>query len=248
MIDLNTRPFPRSASRGNTLQRRWYHYCPLFLHTRFPARPAEPHAFERAGREVGRRQCRGSPLGHAAYVRLSAARSHGYRRRPGAARFSHGSQAVRRAVHVPARRARAAAPCTRTVHARYADRRARLHRVLHALHRQCGDADRHDAAAEIRSRHVRGEAGRGRRGRSGRGRAALPHFDGRDHAHELGARRDPPRRRAADSAHRAFAVLPLRGRKLRQGHARHDPPAPVRQGRDGADRASRPLVRRRSKR
>ena len=50
-------------------------------------------------------------------------------------------------------------------------------------------------------------------------------------------------RSAADQAHRAHAVLPLGGGQLRQGHARHDPPAPVRQGRDGADRASRPLVR-----
>jgi seryl-tRNA synthetase len=32
--------------------------------------------------------------------------------------------------------------------------------------------------------------------------------------------------------------FPLRSGKLRQGHAWHDPPAPVRQGRDGADRSS----------
>ena len=43
-------------------------------------------------------------------------------------------------------------------------------------------------------------------------------------------------RRAADQADRAHAVLPLGGGQLRQGHARHDPPAPVRQGRAGADR------------
>ena len=36
---------------------------------------------------------------------------------------------------------------------------------------------------------------------------------------------------------RAHAVLPLGGRLLRQGHARHDPPAPVREGRAGADGA-----------
>jgi hypothetical protein len=33
------------------------------------------------------------------------------------------------------------------------------------------------------------------------------------------------------------ALLPPRSRLLRQGHARHDPPAPVRQGRAGEDRA-----------
>ena len=89
---------------------------------RFPARPAEPHALERAGREVGRRQRRGAPLGHAASVRLPGARSHGYRRRPRPARFRHGGEALRRALHVPARRARAAAPRARAVHARHADR------------------------------------------------------------------------------------------------------------------------------
>ena len=46
-------------------------------------------------------------------------------------------------------------------------------------------------------------------------------------------------RRAADQVDGAHAVLPLGSRQLRQGHARHDPPAPVRQGRDGAGRASR---------
>ena len=55
--------------------------------------------------------------------------------------------------------------------------------------------------------------------------------------------RDPRRRVAAHQAHRAHAVLPLGGGQLRQGHARHDPPAPVRQGRDGAGGASGPVVR-----
>ena len=40
----------------------------------------------------------------------------------------------------------------------------------------------------------------------------------------------------ADPAHRAQPVLPQRGGQRRARHARHDPPAPVRQGRDGADR------------
>ena len=52
------------------------------------------------------------------------------------------------------------------VHARHADARTRLHRMLYALHRQCRNADRHDPAAEVRGRHVLGEeGGRRRRGR-----------------------------------------------------------------------------------
>ena len=43
---------------------------------------------------------------------------------------------------------------------------------------------------------------------------------------------------------RAYAMLPLGGGQLRQGHARHDPPAPVRQGRARADRPSGQVVRR----
>ena len=55
---------------------------------------------------------------------------------------------------------------------------------------------------------------------------------------------DPRRGAAAAALHRLDAVLPLRGGRRRQGHARHDPPAPVLQGRAGLDRASRPLGRR----
>ena len=45
----------------------------------------------------------------------------------------------------------------------------------------------------------------------------------------------------------SHAVLPLRGGRRRQGHARHDPPASVREGRAGADRAARGLLRARSR-
>ena len=48
----------------------------------------------------------------------------------------------------------------------------------------------------------------------------------------------------ADQADRAYAVLSLGGGELRQGHARHDPPAPVRQGRARAHRASGKVLRR----
>ncbi len=46
--------------------------------------------------------------------------------------------------------------------------RARLHRVLHALHRQRRFAARHRPAAEVRSRPVRGEEGRRRKARARR--------------------------------------------------------------------------------
>ena len=163
---------------------------------RFPARPAEPHACERARRQVVGRQRRGAALGHAAPLRLPGARPHRHRREPRPARLRDRRQAVGRALHVPAGRSRAAAPRARAVHARHADARARLHRVLHALHRQRRDAGRHDPAAEVRSRHVLG-ARRAASTRTMRRRAALPHLHLRDHADQLRARRDPSGRGAA---------------------------------------------------
>ena len=59
----------------------------------------------------------------------------------------------------------------------------------------------------------------------------LAHSDGRGVADQLRARGDPRRSQAADASHRAHPVLPLGGGRRRQGHARHDPPAPVHQGR-----------------
>ena len=85
---------------------------------------------------VGRRQRRGAPLGHAARVRLPGQGPRRPRRGARAARFRHGGQALGRALLVPARRPRAPAPRARAVHARHAHARARLHRVLHAVHRQ----------------------------------------------------------------------------------------------------------------
>jgi seryl-tRNA synthetase len=75
------------------------------------------------------------------------------------------------ALLVPARAGRAAAPRARAVHARRADGRARLHRVLHAVRRQPRDPRRHGAAAEVQGPDVLGlprRAGRRRRGRSRR--------------------------------------------------------------------------------
>ena len=47
-------------------------------------------------------------------------------------------------------------------------------------------------------------------------------------------------RRAAAAGLRPHPVLSFRGRGRRQGHARHAAPAPIREGRDGIDRPSRP--------
>ena len=62
--------------------------------------------------------------------------------------------------------------------------------------------------------------------------------------HEPGARLDRRGGRAAAALRRAHAVLPLGGGLVRQGHARHDPPASVREGRAGAHRAAAGFVRR----
>ncbi len=71
----------------------------------------------------------------------------------------------------------------------------------------------------------------------------VPDPDRRGSADQPGARADPRGRRAAAQVRRAHAVLPLRGRRRRTRHARHHPPAPVRQGRAGADRASGRFLR-----
>ena len=68
---------------------------------------------------------------------------------------------------------------------------------------------------------------------------ALPDPDQRSAADQLRARRDPGRGAAADPPDRVYALLPLGSGQRRARHARHDPPAPVRQGRDGAGRPSR---------
>ena len=59
----------------------------------------------------------------------------------------------------------------------------------------------------------------------------LAHPHRRSAADQSRARGDRRRGEAADARHRRHAVLPRRGRRGGQGHARHDPPAPVHQGR-----------------
>ena len=58
--------------------------------------------------------------------------------------------------------------------------------------------------------------------------------DRRSAGHEPLSRRDPRRRRAAEGVLRVHAVLSPRGGFGGEGHARHPPHAPVRQGRAGA--------------
>ena len=74
----------------------------------------------------------------------------------------------------------------------------------------------------VPGRHVRGAAGRAAR------------------------RRDPGRRRPAAALRGDLDLLPARGRRRRQGHARHLPRAPVRQGRDVLVLRARGLRRRAS--
>ena len=74
-------------------------------------------------------------------------------------------------------------------------------------------------------------------------RRPLPRRHQRGRARVAARRRDPRRRRAAAALRRLLAVLPPRGRRRGQGHARHLPRAPVRQGRDVLLRRARRVAR-----
>ena len=71
----------------------------------------------------------------------------------------------------------------------------------------------------------------------------LPDPHRRSARDQHGARRDRAAGKTADEVRGAHAVLPQRGGFLWARHARHDPPAPVRQGGAGADRASGKILR-----
>ncbi len=191
--------------------------------------PNLPHADD-AGGPVRERQRRGPARRHAAHVRL---RGEGPRRRRRRARPRLRDRGAHdgRTLLADEGPGRPAASGARAVHARPAHRTARLPRVPYAVPRQRPGADRHDAAAQVRGPAVLGQEGRGR----GR-RDVLPDPHVRGLADQHGVRRDRSGRPPADQAHGPYPVLPLGGRQLRTGHARHDPPASVRQGRDGADR------------
>ena len=130
----------------------------------------------------------------------------------------------------------AAAPRARAVHARSAHPRARLHRGVRAVPGAAAGAHRHRTAAEVRAGSVRGAR-----------RAAQPFYlipTAEVPVTNLVREQIVPARGAAAEVRGAHAVLPLRGRCGRQGHARHDPQSPVRQGGAGADRAPGGLLRR----
>ena len=72
----------------------------------------------------------------------------------------------------------------------------------------------------------------------------LPDPDGRGAGHEPPPRRDPRGGPPAAEVRRLHALLPRRGRRGGQGHARADPPAPVQQGRARQVRRPGHLLRR----
>ena len=135
----------------------------------------------------------------------------------------------RRALHGAARRGVAADARAHQLHARSAHA-ARLRGGVAAGDRRA--ARRCAAPASCRSsRQDLFKLADPRRARPRRRQRSVPVADRRGPGHEPPRRSDPRRGRAAAALHRVHAVLPRRGRRRRQGHARPDPPAPVRQGR-----------------
>ena len=104
---------------------------------------AQPHPRSTPVGSGQRRQRRDCAAGARQGVRLPGPGPHRRRRAARPARLRDRRQAVRRPLFLPARRPRAPAPRARAVHARHPHPRARLRRVLHALHRQRRNAGRH---------------------------------------------------------------------------------------------------------
>ncbi len=75
-------------------------------------------------------------------------------------------------------------------------------------------------------------------------RASLSDSDRRSFADQSRRERNRARRSAAAAHDRTHAVLPRRSRQLRQGHARHDPSAPVRKSGTGEHRKTVRKLRR----
>ena len=179
-----------------------------------------------------RRQRRGAPLGHAARLRLPGEGPRRRGRRARDARLRHGRQALGGPVLGAQGGPRAHAPGARAVHAGRAHARARLHRGLRPLH-----GDGRVRRRGLEPRQVQG------RPLQARGARPLPHPDGGVPGHQLRARHAPRGEGPAPALRLPQPVLPVGGGQLRQGHARHDPPAPVRQGGDPAGGAPRALGR-----
>ena len=162
----------------------------------------------------------------------------GRRRGAGHARFRRGDQDRRRALLADEGPLARLHRAHRAVHARRAYARARLHRGLCAVPGQCRQHARHGSACRS-SRRTCSRC----RARDAEKLYLIPTAE----VPVTNIVRDEivRARAAAAQVRLPLAVLPQRGRLLRQGHARHDPPAPVRQGGAGADRPSRAVLRRR---
>ena len=167
-------------------------------------------------------------------VRLHAEGPRRARREARWPRFRNRREDFRSALLHHAWRARAPAPRARAVHARPAHARPWLHRAVCAVSGQRIHAAGHGPAAEVRSRSVP------RAGRSG----LLSHSYRRSARDQPRARQHRRAQKPADEARGAYAVLPLGSGRGGQGYARPHPPASVREGRAGAHREARRLVRR----
>ena len=194
----------------------------------------EPAARRACRWAPARRQRRGAPLGHAARVRL---RAEGPRRHRRGARLSTSTAAAKLAG------ARftvlwGAAPRLHRALAQFMlDLQTREHGYTECympLHRQRRDAARHRPAAEVRGADLFADAG-ARRGP--RPLYLIPTAECRSPT--SCATRSSPRPSCRSRYARTRRASAREAGSVRPGHARHDPPAPVRQGRDGADHRTR---------
>ena len=193
--------------------------------------PNVPHP-SGPGRRLRGRQRRGAPLGRAPGLRVRAPPPLGARRAPGDPRLRAGRPARQGPLHGAVGARRAARARARPVHAGRPHEAARLPGGLGPAPRERGDDARDGPAPEVRGGAVQDRRAGGRP-------PALPDPDRRGAADGPPRGRDPGRRDAAAEVHGLHAVLPAGGRLLREGHAGHDPPAPVRQGRAGEARRRR---------
>ena len=140
----------------------------------------------------------------------------------------------------------AAGACDRAVHARSAHQRAWLYRDQSAAAGAQRRDVRHRTIAEIRGRPVLGHQGRiacGAR-RTIEDRASRSHPHRRSLADQPRPRIHRRRKRTADAADRADAVLPRRSGRGGPRYPRHDPAASVHKSRAGVDRDARDQPRR----
>ena len=194
------------------------------------------HASVPPGRDESR-QRRGPPLGRAAAVRVRAEGSCGDRRAPRHG-FRGGRTHLGRALRGHDRAvsrsciARSSSSCSTCTLGEHGYREAYVPYLVHAA-ALLGTGQLPKFEQDLFA--VRGRS------------RIFSDPDRRGAGHQSGARPNPRRRAAAAEVRGAHPVLPLRGGRLRQGHARHDPPASVREGGAGAHRAPRGILRARSR-